>query len=115
VEKKGKQDSRGYLQNCGKNKAHSPDAIFVTRQSLVILVLRSVLQDTGKLNIVEHAVLDWCLPVHFIYLKHFNIFSQPSINQASFERHSNLNKIHPTDTNICSILIYISTVTETST
>jgi hypothetical protein len=49
-------------------------AIRATQLSLVVLVLRSVLQDASELNVIKHAVLDWRFPVHLIHLKHFTTF-----------------------------------------
>jgi len=49
-------------------------AICVTQLSLVILVLRTVLQDASELDVIEHAVLDWGFPVHLIHLKNLKTF-----------------------------------------
>jgi hypothetical protein len=49
-------------------------AIRVTQLSLVILVLRSMLQDASELDVIEHAVLDWCFPVHLIHLQNSTTF-----------------------------------------
>jgi hypothetical protein len=68
------EETEDICWNCGRNKAHLPDAIHVTQLSLVILVLRTKLQDACELDVIKYAMLDWGFPVHFTHLKNVTTF-----------------------------------------